>query len=288
MELPNDDSEEEQVFTANATGKCSLRIGEEVGDGELDKQVAQYVADSRATCHMTPNVDGLTNYRECSRPLGHADRRKMSIAGYGDITAAFRSNDSWVHVKLHNVAHVPLLSYNVVSLTSLAQEGHTSVVEESGATLKLKGGRTVQFHLIGKLCRQYGYRPEATGRMVDTACAVIAPGRAKARTPPTDINFFHWIHGHTHEALLKQTAKQQGVSLSGELHECRGYSMAKGLRKPIARSTDTRAGLFCPSRSPAALALHCQRRGVYSRRGRERGGRVKSRRKEGNILGQRV
>ena len=37
MELPDDDSEEEKVFVANATGKCSLRIGEEVGYGELDK-----------------------------------------------------------------------------------------------------------------------------------------------------------------------------------------------------------------------------------------------------------
>ena len=35
--------------------------------------------------------------------------------------------------------------------------------------------------------------------------------------------------------------KQQGVNLSGELHECRGYSRAKGLQKPIARSTHTRA-----------------------------------------------
>ena len=35
MELPDDDSEEENVFAANATGKCSLRIGEEVGDAEL-------------------------------------------------------------------------------------------------------------------------------------------------------------------------------------------------------------------------------------------------------------
>ncbi|CAM9652870.1 unnamed protein product, partial [Pylaiella littoralis] len=30
---------------------------------------------------------------------------------------------------------------------------------------------------------------------------------------------------------------------SGELHECRGCSLAKGLRKPIARSTHTRAPL---------------------------------------------
>ena len=203
MELPDDDSEEQNVFAANATGQCSLKIGDEVGDGELDKQVAQYIANSGATCHVTPNADGLTNYRECSRPLSLADGRKISIAGYGDLTVAFRSNDSWVHVKLHDVAHIPLLSYKFVSLTSLAQEGHTSAVEESGVTLKLKGGRTVQFPLIGKLCRQYGCRPEATGRMVDTACAVIAPGQAKAPTPPTDVNLFHCIYDHAHEALLK-------------------------------------------------------------------------------------
>ena len=84
----------EKVFAANATGKCSLKTGEEVGDGELDKQVMQYIADSGATCHLTPDADGLTNYRECSRPLGLADRRRISIAGYGDPTVAFRSNDS--------------------------------------------------------------------------------------------------------------------------------------------------------------------------------------------------
>ena len=77
--------------------------------------------------------------------------------------------------------------------------------------------------------------------MLDTACAVIAPGQAKAPTTPTDINTFHCTYDHTHEALLKQTAKQKGASLSEELHECRGCSMAKGLRKPIARSTNTRA-----------------------------------------------
>ena len=206
-ELPDDDSK--KVFAANAASKCSLRIGEEGGDGELDKQVVQYIADSGATCHLTPDADGLTNYRECSRSLGLANRRERSMPGYGDHTAAFRSNDNWVRVKLYDVAHAPLLSYNLVPLTFLVQEGHPSAVEESGVNLKLKGGGAVQFPLIGKLCRQYGYRPEATGRMVDTACAVIAPGQAKAPTTPTDINIFHCTYGHTLEALLRQTAKQQ-------------------------------------------------------------------------------
>ena len=128
------------MFAVNAIGKCSLRIDEEVGDGELDKKVAQYIADSGAICHMTPDTDGLTNYREYIRPLGLADRRKISIAGYGDLTVGFRSNDSWVHVKLHDVAHASLLSYNLASLTYLVREGYPFTVGESGVTLKLKGG----------------------------------------------------------------------------------------------------------------------------------------------------
>ena len=51
--------------------------------------------------------------------------------------------------------------------------------------------------------------------MVDTACAVITPGHAKAPTTPTDINTFHCTYGHTHEGLLKKTTEQQGVKLSG-------------------------------------------------------------------------
>ena len=104
---------------AKETGKCSVMVGEEVGGGELGKQVVQYIADSAATCNITPDADGLTNYRECSRPLGLADGRTTSITGYDDLTVAFRSENGWVHIKLHDVAHAPLLSYNLMLLPSL-------------------------------------------------------------------------------------------------------------------------------------------------------------------------
>ena len=64
--------------------------------------------------------------------------------------------------------------------------------------------------------------------------------------------------------------------------------MARGLRKSIARSTHTGADTLRLSRTPAAAAPYCQRGGVYSGGGRERGGGVKSRRKEGARRGQRV
>ena len=120
-------------------------------------------------------------------------------------------------------------------------QGHTYTGDKYGITLKLNGEETVFFPLVGKLYRQYGYRPEAAGSMVDTTYATIAPGKEKAPTTLTDINILHCMFGDTHEVLLKKTATQQGIAYSGDLHECRGCSMAKGLRKPIAKSTHTRA-----------------------------------------------
>ena len=235
---------------------------------------------------MTPDADGLTNYRECSRPLGLANGEEIPIVGYGDLTVNFRTDHRWVRVKMNDVAHVPQLSHNLISLPSMTLKGHTYTGDKDGVTLKLKGGETVFFPLVGKLCRQYGLRPEAAGSTVDSACATIALGKTKAPTTPTDINILHCTFGHTHEVLLKK--EQQGVNSSGELHECRGCSMARGLRKSIARSTHTGADTLCLSRAPAAAAPYCQRGGVYSGGGRERGGGVKSRRKEGARLGQRV
>ena len=287
LPVPEEDlAVEAQAFAVSEAGKCSVTIGDAVGGVALDKQVMHYIADSAATCNMTPNSDGFTCYRECSRPLGLANGEEITIVGYGDLAVDFRTNHGWVRVEMNDIAHVSQLSYNLISLPSMAQKGHTYTGDKDGVTLELKGGKTLFFPLVGKLCRQYGYRPKAANNMVDTACAVIAPGKTKTPTTPTDINIPHCTFGDTHEVLLKK--EQQGVNPSGELHECRGCSMAKGPRKPIARSTHTGADTLCLSRAPAAAAPYCQRGGVYSGGGRERGGGVKSRRKEGARLGQRV
>ena len=69
MELPMSEEDlavEAQAFIAKETGKCRVMVGEEIGGGELDKQVVQYIANGAATCSMAPDADGLTNYRECS------------------------------------------------------------------------------------------------------------------------------------------------------------------------------------------------------------------------------
>ena len=143
-----------------------------------------------------------------------------------------------MHVKLHDVPHAPLLSHNLISLPSLALKGHTYAGDKDEVTLKLKGRKTAYVPLIGTLCRQYGYHSEAMGGEMDTACAVVAAGQAKASTTPTDINTFHCTYGHTHKVLLQKTAKQQIVNFSEELHECLGRSMAKKLATAAHRQVD--------------------------------------------------
>ena len=144
MELPvseEDPALEIQAFAATEAGKCSAMIDDRVGGGALDKQVVQYIADSAATCNMTPDADGLTNYRACSRPLGLANGEEISIVGYGDLTVNFRTDHRWVRVKMNDVAHIPQLSYNLISLPSITLKGHTFTGDKGGVTLKLKGGR---------------------------------------------------------------------------------------------------------------------------------------------------
>ena len=147
---------EAQAFVAEETGKYSAMVEGEVGGGELGKQIVQYIANSVATCSMTPNADDLTNHRDCCRLLGLANGETTSIAGYGNLTVAFRSDHGWVHVKFYDVTHAPLLSYNLISLLYLAPKGHTYAGDKDRVILKLKGRKTVHFPLVGKCCHQYG------------------------------------------------------------------------------------------------------------------------------------
>ncbi|CAB1105826.1 unnamed protein product [Ectocarpus sp. CCAP 1310/34] len=60
---------------------------------------------------------------------------------------------------------------------------------------------------------------------------------------PVGINDIHCPHGHSHEVLLRTTAKQQRTTLVDELQERLGCSTAKGPSKPIPNKTSTRASL---------------------------------------------
>ena len=61
------------------------------------------------------------------------------------------------------------------------------------------------------------------------------------RDTPTDINEFHVAHAHAHEAILRKTTKQMGVTLVGKMHECKNCSLAKGIRMSSPSKMSNRA-----------------------------------------------
>ena len=141
-----------------------------------------------------------------------------------------------MNVILPYVAHVPLLGYNLLSLKRMAdrqirrREKWSGIAPENGKTL---------FGLSkGRLSYLSGFRRPLDSS--DFALATIAPGKIPPVTP-VDINTFHMPHGHVYEKLLCSTTKLLRVVLEGSFGEYEGCSVAKGLGKPIGRTTLTRA-----------------------------------------------
>ena len=183
----------------------------------------------------------MTEYRELKgRVLRCAGGSTYPIVGRGNLSLSFRSDGRDVTLRLLDVDHVPQIRHHLLSLTRVQNSGHTYIGSREGFRIDLKSGDSLKVPGPSRILKMYARRLDVCSDKSASAFAVIAPG-----APPSpqivDINDFHCAHAHVHEDLLRKTAKQLGVQLTGELQPCRGCSEAKGLRRPIPRSTHTRA-----------------------------------------------
>ena len=143
-----------------------------------------------------------------------------------------------MQVLLTNVAYAPDLRYHIFPLPTLVKNGLTSEGRPTGVVVKLKSERSIVFSLTGTLYTLYDYQVDcSSGEMP----ALYSPRDNCPRSPRLTSDY-RCAAGHSHEVLLRKTAEEQGIVLEGKLLECRGCSMAKGLRKGNKQSTHTRAG----------------------------------------------
>ena len=109
----------------------------------------------------------------------------LPIGGIENLVMSFWSGQDQVQVVLPNVAHVPLLGYNLLSLKKMADRGHKCVDEKTGVALHLKSGKTLFGFSVRKLNYFSGFQ-----RLRDSISFGLA---TIARV---DINTFHTSHGH--------------------------------------------------------------------------------------------
>ena len=198
---------------------------------------------------MISSHELMANYRECSGIVRAAGGDVLPIEGVGDILLRFPSDSGAFDIQLLNVAFVPQLSHNLLSLQQFTAVHHTYFGTKNGMGLQFKPGRTLQARTFGRTNVLRGYRMT---RNDDKAFrATIAPGvKPPNFNMDVDINDFHCSFGHVHQKLLRETAKQANVNLTGTLRECQGYSIAKGCAKSIATTTGTRAGVGGEDQKP--------------------------------------
>ena len=55
------------------------------------------------------------------------------------------------------------------------------------------------------------------------------------------MNEFHNIYAHSHERLLRTTAKRLDIELVGDMHACTGCSMSNAIRKRISHEPKRRS-----------------------------------------------
>ena len=143
-----------------------------------------------------------------------------------------------VSVRLHEVGHVPGLSYHLLTLRLIANAGNCYIDISKDITITFsESGDKLCSRSIGKLDGIYGY---ITDQPNDQAHAVNAPG-AIPSPQVANISDFHRSNGYPYEALLSNTVRQTGVKLDGELSPCSGCLQAKGKCKPIKAYSTIRA-----------------------------------------------
>ncbi|CAB1106624.1 unnamed protein product [Ectocarpus sp. CCAP 1310/34] len=148
------DSVDNQAFCAapGLPGECGAVDLGLVGVTELGQDVMVYVADTAATCSMFRCANAFVNYRECSgwvKGIG-GNKAPVPLLGYGDVTVVFLTEGGRVPVLIMNAAHVPESPRNLLSLSALAEEGHTYSGQKGGLTLTTRAGGKVWFPRTGR------------------------------------------------------------------------------------------------------------------------------------------
>ena len=84
-----------------------------------------WLLDTGASGRFTYDSRSLEDYTECSRVLCCARGNSFPIVGTGTLRLSLRSGEGVVCVTLIDVAHVPGLSYPLLSLRRITDAGNT-------------------------------------------------------------------------------------------------------------------------------------------------------------------
>ena len=188
-----------------------------------------FIGDSAATSHMTNNKTGVYNLTRIRGSVMIGNGESISCTHKGKLDVICKHRDGSMARETWDMKIVPQLNHDLFSFTKAMKEGWqmNGRWKEGGLMIALfKTTRaSMKFDRIIPSGSSWlmGIKIQ---RLVGQAHAAIEPGKSIPMWK------FHQITGHTGEHLLKTTADNMGIKITGKLEPC---EVCAQLDKPMCQ-----------------------------------------------------
>ena len=183
-----------------------------------------FIGDSAATSHMTNNKTGVYDLTPIRGSVMIGNGESISCTHKGKLDVICKHRDGSMARETWDVKIVPPLNHDLFSFTKAMKEGWQMNGRWKEGGLMIELFKTTRASM--KFDRMIPSGPSwlmgiKTQRLVHQAHVVIEPGKS------IPIWKFHQMTGHTGEHLLKTTAENMGIKLTGKLGPCEVCAQAK-------------------------------------------------------------
>ena len=183
-----------------------------------------FIGDSAATSHMTNNKTGVYKLTPIRGSVMIGNGESISCTHKGKLDIICKLRDGSMATETWEVKIVPQLSHDLFSFTKAMKEGWqmNGRWKEGGLMIELfkttRASKKFDRMILSGSSWLMGIK---TQRLVGQAHAVIEPGKS------IPIWKFHQMTGYTGEHLLRTTAENMGIKLTGKLEPCEIYAQVK-------------------------------------------------------------
>ena len=183
-----------------------------------------FIGDSVATSHMTNNKTGVYKLTPIRGSVMIGNGKSISCTHKGKLDVICKYRDGSMAREMWEVKIVPQLNHDLFSFTKAMKEGW-----QMNGRWK-EGGLMIELFKTTRASMKFDRMIPSgsswlmgikTQRLVGQAHAVIEPGKS------IPIWKFHQMTGHTGEHLLRTTAENMGIKLTGKLEPCEICAQAK-------------------------------------------------------------
>jgi Pol polyprotein len=135
---------EEIMLEEELTGAAIMQVNE-----TLDNWICVELYDSGATCYISPYKSDFISYAPLSSPvfLNMANQQQFPAIGCGTLAIQVPNGDREIKLTLHGALHTPGVSYTLVSLATLDEEGYHAHIGAGHLDLTSPQGKKLDISL---------------------------------------------------------------------------------------------------------------------------------------------